>query len=48
MAGEERVVSHSARTRLQGRMRRVLPDSVKAAMHRRMAEPGSANPDDAS
>ena len=42
MAGEERVVSASLTTKLQGRASRVLPDSVKAAMHRRMAEPGSA------
>jgi uncharacterized protein len=41
MAGKERVVSHSLQTRLQGRGSRILPDSAKAAMHRRMAEPGS-------
>jgi uncharacterized protein len=41
MAGEERVVSHSLSTKAQGRGSRLLPDSVKAAMHRRMAEPGS-------
>jgi len=41
MAGEERVVSASLKTRLQGRAGRILPDSVKAGMHRRMAEPGS-------
>jgi short-subunit dehydrogenase len=41
MAGEERVVSASLKTKLQGRAGRVLPDSVKAGMHRRMAEPGS-------
>ena len=40
MAGKERVVAHSLTTRAQGRFSRVLPDSVKAAMHRRMAEPG--------
>jgi len=45
MAGKERVVSHSLTTKLQGRGSRLLPDSAKAAMHRRMAEPGSA-PDD--
>ena len=45
MNGDERVVSHSFRTRLQGRMSRVMPDSVKASMHRRMAEPGSADPE---
>lgn len=43
MAGEERVVAHSLRTRLQGRIGRVMPDSVKASMHRRMAEPRSAS-----
>jgi len=41
MAGEERVVSASLKTKLQGRASRVLPDSVKAGMHRKMAEPGS-------
>jgi short-subunit dehydrogenase len=40
MSGEERVVSHSARTKLQGRGSRLMPDKVKAAMHARMAEPG--------
>ncbi len=43
MAGKERVVSASLMTKLQGRGSRVLPDSVKAAMHGRMAEPGSAD-----
>jgi uncharacterized protein len=42
MAGKERVVAHSLSTRLQARAGRFIPDSVKAAMHRRMAEPGSA------
>jgi short-subunit dehydrogenase len=41
MAGEERVVAASAKTKLQGRVSRVMPDSVKAKMHRKMAEPGS-------
>jgi hypothetical protein len=35
------VVSHSVSTKLQGRGSRLLPDSLKAKMHRRMAEPGS-------
>jgi short-subunit dehydrogenase len=43
MAGKERVVSHSLKTKVQGRASRFMPDSVKAKMHRRMAEPGSAN-----
>ncbi|HEX8054739.1 MAG TPA: SDR family NAD(P)-dependent oxidoreductase [Thermoleophilaceae bacterium] len=43
MAGEERSVPGSLSTKLQGRFSRVLPDSAKAAMHRRMAEPGSGD-----
>jgi short-subunit dehydrogenase len=46
MNGDERVVSASLSTKLQGRGSRVLPDSAKAEMHRRMAEPGSATDDD--
>jgi short-subunit dehydrogenase len=42
MAGKERVVSHSLKTKAQGRGSRFLPDSAKAEMHRSMAEPGSA------
>jgi short-subunit dehydrogenase len=45
MNGDERVVSASLKTKLQGRGSRFMPDRVKAAMHRRMAEPGSAEPD---
>src|SRR5215217_9559700 len=40
MAGDERVVPGSLSTKLQGKGSRVLPDRVKAAAHRRMAEPG--------
>jgi short-subunit dehydrogenase len=46
MAGKERVVSHSLTTKVQGRASRFMPDRVKAAMHRRMAEPGSADDED--
>jgi short-subunit dehydrogenase len=42
MNGEERVVSHSAKTKAQAVVSRVLPDSVKAKMHAQQAEPGSA------
>jgi short-subunit dehydrogenase len=42
MAGKERVVAASLSTKLQGRGSRLLPDSVKAELHRKMAEPGSA------
>jgi short-subunit dehydrogenase len=42
MEGDERVVSASMSTKLQGRGSRFMPDSVKAELHRKMAEPGSA------
>ena len=45
MAGKERVVSASLSTKLQGRGSRFIPDSAKAALHARMAEPGSAKDD---
>ena len=41
MNGDERVVSASLSTKLQGRASRLMPDRVKAKMHRGMAEPGS-------
>jgi short-subunit dehydrogenase len=43
MAGKERAVSASLSTKLQGRGSRLLPDRAKAAMHRKMAEPGSGD-----
>ena len=42
MDGEERVVAASPTTKLQGRASRLLPDSAKAQLHRKMAETGSA------
>ena len=36
------IVSASLATKLQGHGSRLVPDKVKAEMHRRMAEPGSA------
>ncbi len=41
MHGDERVVSHSRKTRAQAALSRVLPDHVKAELHRRQAAPGS-------
>jgi uncharacterized protein len=41
-AARERVTSHSAATEVRGRFSRALPDRLKAVMHRKMAEPGSA------
>jgi short-subunit dehydrogenase len=43
MNGDERVVSHSLQTKAQGVGSRFMPDSVKAELHRKMAEPGSAS-----
>ncbi len=43
MDGDERVVAASLATKLQGHGSRLLPDSAKAAMHRKMAEPGSGD-----
>jgi hypothetical protein len=42
MAGEERAVSHSMSTKLQGRTGRFIPDRAKAELHRKQAEPGTA------
>jgi short-subunit dehydrogenase len=41
IAGKDSVVAGSVTNKLQGAASRVLPDSVKAAVHRRMSEPGS-------
>ena len=42
ITGDEVPVASSASTKLQGRISRLLPDKLKAEMHRSMAEPGSA------
>jgi short-subunit dehydrogenase len=42
MAGEERVLAGSFKSKAQGKASRLMPDSAKAQMHREMAEPGSA------
>jgi short-subunit dehydrogenase len=41
MAGRDKLVAGSWSTRAQGIANRVLPDRLKAAAHRRMAEPES-------
>jgi uncharacterized protein len=46
MAGKEKVVAGSFKNRAQVAAGRLLPDSAKAAMHRKMAEPGSAKEDE--
>ncbi|HEV2060321.1 MAG TPA: SDR family NAD(P)-dependent oxidoreductase [Solirubrobacteraceae bacterium] len=40
MSGDERAIAASMKTKLQGRASGALPDSAKAKMHRKMAEPG--------
>jgi short-subunit dehydrogenase len=45
VAGKERVVGGSFKNKAQVAASRALPDSVKAEMHRKMAEPGSAEED---
>jgi short-subunit dehydrogenase len=40
--GDEKVVAGSLRTKAQGVANNVLPDSLKAKAHKKMAEPGSA------
>ena len=39
MKGQEKVLASSLRTKTQGALNKVLPDRLKAAAHRRMAEP---------
>jgi uncharacterized protein len=43
MKGKEKVVAGSVKTRVQGAASKVMPDKAKAEMHRKMAEPGSAD-----
>jgi short-subunit dehydrogenase len=42
MGGKDKLVAGSVGTKAQGLANKVLPDKLKAAAHRRMAEPGSA------
>jgi short-subunit dehydrogenase len=43
MKGKEKVVAGSAKTKVQGAASKIMPDSAKAKMHRKMAEPGSGD-----
>ncbi|MFF9158933.1 SDR family NAD(P)-dependent oxidoreductase [Streptomyces longwoodensis] len=43
MKGRKKVVTGSLKTKAQGLVGRVLPDSAKAAMHREQAEPGTGS-----
>ncbi|MFK0193360.1 SDR family NAD(P)-dependent oxidoreductase [Kitasatospora sp. NPDC090308] len=46
MAGRDKVVAGSAKTKAQGLASKVLPDSLKARAHRKLAEPGSGGDED--
>lgn len=41
MAGDDHIIAGSLMTKAQGTISKVLPDSVNAEQHRRLAEPGS-------
>ena len=43
MAGDDHVVGGGLKTKLQSAVANVLPETVKAEQHRRMAEPGSGD-----
>jgi short-subunit dehydrogenase len=43
MAGKDRVVGGGLKTKVQEAVGKAMPDKLKAAMHRQMAEPGSAD-----
>jgi short-subunit dehydrogenase len=43
MKGQKTIIAGGMATKAQGAAAKVLPDSVKAGMHRSMAEPGSAD-----
>ena len=43
MAGKRRVVGGSVKTKVSEAANKVLPDQVKAVVHRKMAEPGSGS-----
>ncbi len=42
-AGKDRIVAGSAKTKAQAAADKLLPDSLKAEAHRKMAEPGSGD-----
>jgi len=43
MAGKDDLVAGSLKTKIQGNISKVLPDTVNAEQHRQLSEPGSAN-----
>ncbi|GAA6619488.1 SDR family NAD(P)-dependent oxidoreductase [Scytonema sp. NUACC26] len=43
MAGKDDIIAGSLKTKIQGTVSKVLPDTVNAEQHRNLSEPGSAN-----
>ncbi|MDQ4039835.1 MAG: SDR family NAD(P)-dependent oxidoreductase [Actinomycetota bacterium] len=43
LGGRAKVITGSVKTKVQGLANKILPDKAKAALHRRMAEPGSGD-----
>ncbi|MBW4619462.1 MAG: SDR family NAD(P)-dependent oxidoreductase [Cyanosarcina radialis HA8281-LM2] len=43
MAGKDKIIAGSLKTKIQGNVSKVLPDTVNAEQHRQLTEPGSAN-----
>ncbi|MDB9512359.1 SDR family NAD(P)-dependent oxidoreductase [Kamptonema animale CS-326] len=43
MAGKDDIIAGSLKTKMQGNVSKVLPDTVNAEQHRQLTEPGSAN-----
>ncbi|MBW4687536.1 MAG: SDR family NAD(P)-dependent oxidoreductase [Komarekiella atlantica HA4396-MV6] len=43
MAGKDHIIAGSLKTKLQGTVSKILPDTINAEQHRRLTEPGSAN-----
>ena len=43
MAGKDAQIAGSLKTKIQGTVSKVLPDTVNAEQHRKLTEPGSAN-----
>ena len=43
MKGKDHIIAGSLKTKIQGAVSKVLPDTVNAEQHRKLTEPGSAN-----
>ena len=43
MAGKDEIIAGSLKTKLQGTVSKILPDTVNAELHRKLSKPGSAN-----